>query len=82
VPSAIVSTMFVLYGPDVALGASAHAGCGTIIATKSQSTSVVGLIVISTIIFFMATAFSDRNGCSSEPFDRSAKYWIDIAPRI
>jgi len=37
---------------------------GTIIATKSASRSPVGVTAISLIIFFIAAAFSARNGAS------------------
>jgi hypothetical protein len=40
--------------------------CGTIIATKSVSTSPDGLIPISIIIFVIALTFSARYGASAE----------------
>src|SRR5258706_578124 len=39
--------------------------CGTIIATKSRSTSPEGLIIIAAIILSMAARFSARNAASS-----------------
>src|SRR5258707_7930484 len=46
--------------------------CGTIMSTKSRSTSPEGLICIAAIIFVMAALFSERKSFSSGPAARAA----------
>jgi hypothetical protein len=45
---------------------------GTIIATKSRSTSLDGLIFIAAIILVMAVLLLAKNGASTGPVDRQA----------
>jgi hypothetical protein len=74
--------MVVLYRPDVALGASAHAG------VRHHHCDEIAVDITGRLDrhirhhLFYGGLFSNKHGCSSEPFDRSAKYWIGIAPRI
>src|SRR5260370_1243625 len=52
----------------------APSGWGPIIATKSRSTSVGGLIFIAAIILVMAALLLAKNGASSGPLDRAASF--------
>src|SRR5258708_30955986 len=46
--------------------------CGTIMATKSLSTSLEGLIFIAAIILAIAALLLAKNGASTGPVDRQA----------